>query len=853
MDLIAATLSSTYLASKSEARADAVRKLRCKQGFKQQGAVCKPIKEGLDQPVPIANKGNGLLAKRLTTIAAIATAGYLGTRLEQSADFRAITGVVGVSPLLMNSDKIDDLINNSPLPDNIKEKAQGVTGATKLALMKRFIEGSGYKLESVDSKNNSFTYRNEKTGDIKTVGSAGSALLIFSSTPANKKEESKDIFRMEFQVNMGYSRNTERATKDATSLIKIANSAFKEHLRLLPDNCIVGCMVADDDGQGKRRENIYKRAGFTRQEGMDLGMDLYAMKVNGKVQKINNPSEPKQEKKDSEFSFAYLTARELARHDAKILVKVPAKNGRKAYSYYREGKEAIDEPEVNNRQTARPIPTPQPQVSSAVSAETEKTANEDLFALMSIRDLKQEARNRGINRYSYMTRDQLQGAIKFHDANPDYKENLIKTVQRQKDLDTLKKVKSSEIGRAISTVNPTLGRQYNLLNAIAKKYEKNPTEALIYALPAILGVTKLAANALKKNRIDNIKESAGAAVNDADKYKEDIDENVSPESVNFFVGGYGRGSKDLYNRVANSPYASSEDKDWIKNSKNIPINRGGEDVRSFNATQKVFNDIATGYNITANNTFLRGKNKESVELAAQLYAHGSKYRTDQDGVRSLRPLQVLASEDGGIVARDALEILDQMPGGKAIAKRVKLVTLGTPYFGESKVDIPEVNLVGDGDPWAALPFNKGVQTKRVSTVSGGSQQDYTASADAMGKVFENMRSGLSDRAVVDKESVKAATRAKDEIDNAVENQAKAARDAALKAERDRLKAEKDKQYEIRWKTILRQQAGNDTKKFEDLEKDINAVYKAQLQADKDIEREKKEQKKLERARRGVKK
>ncbi len=464
---------------------------------------------------------------------------------------------------------------------------------------------------------------------------------------------------------------------------------------------------------------------------------------------------------------------------------------------------------------------------STVSA---PTRDEDIYALMSIRDLKEEARKKGVMRYSYMTREQLQSAIKVHDSDPLHQEVIRKSLQRQKDIATLKVVKSTEIGRAIGAVNPALGRQFNLLSAIGRKYEKNPTEALIYAVPALIGTTKVAMVLLQKQRLSNIKESAGAAVNEAEKYRKDIDEESNPEGVNFYVGSYGRGSKDLYDKVANSPLATDEDSNWIKNkTENFGIDRERENVPS----QGVGDNITTGYSVVVNNTFKRGKNKEAVELAAKLYAQGTTWRKDPNGVLSMPPIQIVAAEDGGVIARDAIEILQQMPKdpstkmtGKAIADRIKLVTLGTPYFGESKVDIPEVNLVGDGDPWGSLPFNKGAQTKRVTGVGGASQNNYTDSASAVNAIFKNMRSGVDTRVLIEKKSGEEAEKARKKASNEQARDQDAAREAVAKAERDRVKAEKQLNLDKLIRDELKTKAGDSVQELDRLMKDSKAYAKA---------------------------
>ncbi|WP_055076796.1 lecithin retinol acyltransferase family protein [Pseudanabaena sp. 'Roaring Creek'] len=474
------------------------------------------------------------------------------------------------------------------------------------------------------------------------------------------------------------------------------------------------------------------------------------------------------------------------------------------------------------------------------------TVEHDIYDMMNIRDLKEEARKKGVMRYSYMTQDQLKSAIKVHDSDPNYQESIRKSLQHHKDLATLKKTKNTEIGRAISTINPALGRQFNLLTAISKKFQNNPTEALIYALPAIAGTTKVVMGILQKQRTSNIKEAAGAAVNDAEDYRKDIDENSNPDSVNFYVGGYGRGSKDLYNKVANSPLAKDEDTDWLKKGENIPINREGEDVPiAHNPSQALGNNITTGYNVVINNTMKRGKSKEAVELAAKLYAQGTKWRTDENGIKSMPSIQVLAAEDGGVVARDAIEILQQMPKdpttkfrGKDIADRVKLVTLGTPYFGETKANIPEVNLVGDGDPWGSLPFNKGSQTHRVTGIGGASQSAYTSSSNGIDAIFKNLRSGSENRGVVDADSVKEAASAQKKSETQQEKEASQANAAADRAESDKARAEKQAHVDKLIRDELKAHAGNSIEELERLIKDPDAFAKAKKKVSDRLRNEK---------------
>lgn len=319
-------------------RRDADKKLKCKQGYVQRGSACQKIegKKGGNlarnigiglgaaalaggvaviaanksdrqstpaQPSPATNpprleqqavKAPESKAKRRLVIAAgVATASYLGataiSRADKDGEIAAVASLLAVSPILIKSDQIDRAIASSPLSSKTKKDAENLVGATKLMLMKKIIMGSGYDLESVDKDNNSFTYKSKKTGDIQTVGSAGSALLVFNSAPTKKDG---NTFKMGFQVNIGFNRNTERPTDTSKALIKMAGAAFQEHLKLLPDNCVVGCLVADDDGAGSKRGAIYKRAGFAPVPEAG-NLDLYAVKVDGELKKIKTDEDKK--------------------------------------------------------------------------------------------------------------------------------------------------------------------------------------------------------------------------------------------------------------------------------------------------------------------------------------------------------------------------------------------------------------------------------------------------------------------------------------------------------------------------------------------------------------------------------
>ncbi len=445
-------------------------------------------------------------------------------------------------------------------------------------------------------------------------------------------------------------------------------------------------------------------------------------------------------------------------------------------------------------------------IKSAPPKVTAEPANEDPYRDLNIRQLKEVAREKGVMRYSYMTQDQLRDAIRVYDANPDYRENIRKGLQRQKDEATLKKVKTTEIGRALSTVDPKLGRQYNLINAIAKKNEKNPAEARIYALATILSTSALIAKTMEKRRADNLNEAKVMATANASDIRESTPDVKEP-SVTFVVGSYGKGSNALANALKNSKNISDDDKAWLENdTKLIPFKRSKEGVPSATDPIRAFaENFTTGYKAAIGNAIDNGKGDEAIALASQLYVHGSKYSLDRDGLLSSPALNVLAGEDGGTVARDAIEILRKMPKspdsngirGTDIADRVRLVTLGTPYFGLAKPDVPEANIMGSDDLWNLTPFTKGGnETRKVSGVGSSGQSSYVESSDAMNIAFKHLRTVQEDRRKINPESIKA-------------------RDAAIKEQENLAKSESERTEQERQRIAREQKKAADLKVLAD--------------------------------------
>ena len=385
--------------------------------------------------------------------------------------------------------------------------------------------------------------------------------------------------------------------------------------------------------------------------------------------------------------------------------------------------------------------------------------SDDPYEGLNIRELKEKAREKGILRYSYMTQDQLKGALKIANENPDYQENIRKTLQRQKDESSLKKARSTAIGRAIGVVSPILGRQYNLVASIGRKYENNPVEARILGIAALLGISVVTSKILDKNYKRNLVESAADAEKLADDRKNKTPEIKKP-SITFVVGNYSEGSGAFAKMLkSKSSSASSKNLDWLKsNTGLVVVKRQGEGTPPpSDLLGRTGYNIAEGYKATLGKMFQGGRNPESVSLAADLFNYGSK-TTSQNDFKILPALNVVAAEDGGYVAREAVEILSRMQrsqGGKNvrgvdIAKRINLVTLGTPYFGVSDRQIKETNLMGDQDPWNITPFKKGgAMTSTVQGVSGHNYRDYLKSGQANDALFSSLQTNIMERSIIE--------------------------------------------------------------------------------------------------------
>jgi hypothetical protein len=380
----------------------------------------------------------------------------------------------------------------------------------------------------------------------------------------------------------------------------------------------------------------------------------------------------------------------------------------------------------------------------------EESTEPDKYESLNIRELKVEASKRDVNRYSYMTTEQLRESLRVLDKDPDQQERLRKSLQNQKDVAALKKVKTTRIGRAIAQVNPVLGRQFNILTALGKRFGDDKLEASILAVAVLAGVTGAVAKEADKAYRGNLAQSATDAEAIAKQELQEVRDGGKPSKL-FVVGSYNDGSQDLLNKLGEANI-SKDDGNWLNRQADlIPFLRDKEGTqRSSNPVERFGEDVFTGWKAVMDPIFQQGSNPEAVRLAAEMYAQGAKKSSNGD----FPDIRVLAHGDGGFIARQAMDILGRMQDvtgggrnsgvkGSDMLKRAKMVSLSTPtfdLFGQSSSKAPEISIMGDGDFWSGLPFQKSeAATRRVGGVRGNNSRDYTNSSGAMDEIMKHLR------------------------------------------------------------------------------------------------------------------
>jgi len=384
----------------------------------------------------------------------------------------------------------------------------------------------------------------------------------------------------------------------------------------------------------------------------------------------------------------------------------------------------------------------------------------DKFESMSIRDLKKEASDRGVYRYSEMNTQQLKESIRYIDQNPDQMERLAETARRNKEGKTLRrfgvtgKGQSTKlpvyVGGVGNRTNPERSlaqsvRKWERIKKILKLADLDPGIAGAAVGAIVLGVSLQQYNKMRDYYRSGLVRSARAAEERASK------SNVAytPKSnITFTVGGFKEeGSsavklKDLLEAQGNKEEATASDTWWTKSNQIIPVETKEFQIGQIKASKRnkdgSYNPLYLaelsnkGFGAYLRN-FRRGRNDDAVDLAAKIYAHANYRDPDKKSknygkyMNDKKSINILGHATGGNTVYEAMDILGRMqtPGarsGKEVLKRVNVVTLGTTDFGFTEKDLArERNITSAQDPFSLLPQRN---EKWVSNVRGHEIEDY---------------------------------------------------------------------------------------------------------------------------------
>lgn len=338
---------------------------------------------------------------------------------------------------------------------------------------------------------------------------------------------------------------------------------------------------------------------------------------------------------------------------------------------------------------------------------------------MTIRELRREARNRGIAGYSHInTKDVLLTTIKAWDAAPSEQRRIRKVLEkRQKQMqdDPLREIKK--------------------LLGLSRKFANNPN--VIGSV--LLGITALTYTNLKDRYTGNFHRSVDLARDRAsgipvEKVKK------SSTAITFTVDGFDH-SDDPEKGQKLKEALLKADPEFFDSQHMIAVpgpeftmldetpaditGRMREFVRTVKGTQRLLG-----------NAVINGYNPQAIDLAARVMAYHQQYPDKQ--------INLVGHSAGGMAIHEAGEIIKRMtPAGPTLAANLRVVTLGTPSFGfVGKVTNSRdgntgrtVGISSTSDPMNLFP---GVNKQLVNTVRGQSMEAYTGDERSLEVIKETL-------------------------------------------------------------------------------------------------------------------
>jgi hypothetical protein len=281
---------------------------------------------------------------------------------------------------------------------------------------------------------------------------------------------------------------------------------------------------------------------------------------------------------------------------------------------------------------------------------------------------------------------------------------------------------------------------WGALGRVVDLSKENPAAASIIGGSILLGTSKLTYSHMQSQYQKNLGTGAKEAQQIAANYNTP---NIQKPSAMFVVGGSGAPSASLIEQLQQGADSDPNRKWLLQKNALVGVDPAGlpqmnKGSLSAGGPASLGALAQTVYGSTLGRVLKTGKNNDAIALAAQLHAYGTKDHKPpgKTPARKLN-INVLAGSNGGQVAREAVDILKRMEGGADVAKRVQLVTLGTPHFGLASDQMREVNLMGDGDPFEKLPFQRGGgMTQRVNGVGSHDPASYLGNKGVVGKIAD---------------------------------------------------------------------------------------------------------------------
>lgn len=395
-----------------------------------------------------------------------------------------------------------------------------------------------------------------------------------------------------------------------------------------------------------------------------------------------------------------------------------------------------------------------------------------------IRELKLAAQERGVYRYGAMNKSELRNAIRAVDENPQQNERIRRSIERKQEAKRVTEgsrfadyaedwIKAKKIMRIAGTGGPlaiaaagawVIGSTRREYNRAVDDYRSGFQDS---ARQATSMAAKLPSERIYQPNMMFVVGGYTAEKGSVSKIRQAFDRAAQEEGDS---GGWFNRENHIF--------------EFSLNASDIPLPKG---VRRRNkegytdeyigylgrqaAMGTIFPKGIKGKLIKEAAGLKGGRNEDAVRLAAQIYAQArhseprqekledktnaelrkelTKYGVradpretkstlisrlydigagDEEFVNGNLPINIVAYGGGGHAAREAMEILSRMEGGRDILDRINLATISTPDFGFTKQIASEVSLRSRHDPLTETLPTRAERT--VNTVRSRELEDY---------------------------------------------------------------------------------------------------------------------------------